>query len=89
MDRKIRIKDAALAEALNSGYRAILEGKGMVCRIIDGTRDGLVQARGMSKELANQVVLATRHLFLDPLAAPGVSPTTDPTFKKMLPLFPS
>ena len=88
MDRKIRIKDAALAEALNSGYRAILEGKGMVCRIIDGTRDGLVQARGMSKELANQVVLATRHLFLDPLAAPGVSPTTDPTFKKMLPLFP-
>lgn len=87
MDMRIPVTHTALAEALHRGYRAILEGKGMVCRIIDGTRDSLMNARGLDKELANRAVLATRHLFLDPLASPRVNPTTDPVFKKMLPLF--
>ena len=58
----------------------------MVCRIIDGTRDMLV-SRGMSKEQANDTVLKVRQMFFDPFAAPGHHPTTDPEFKKMLPLF--
>lgn len=60
----------------------------MVCRIIDGTRDMLV-SRGMSKEQANDAVLKSRQLFFDPFATPGHHPTTDPEFKKMLPLFPA
>lgn len=59
----------------------------MVCRIIDGTRDMLV-SRGMDKYQANNTVLKVRQLFFDPFAAPGNNPTTDPEFKKMLPLFP-
>ena len=60
----------------------------MVCRIIDGTRDMLV-SRGMEKYQANSTVLKVRQLFFDPFAAPGNNPTTDPEFKKMLPLFPA
>ena len=74
-------------EAANEAYEALFEGKGMVCRIIDGARDSLV-SRGIPRDTANALVIKTRQLFFDPFAAPGVNPTTDPEFKKMLPLFP-
>ena len=75
-------------EAANLAFSALFEGKGMVCRIIDGTRDQLVH-HGMPKEQANDTVLKVRQMFFDPFAAPDRHPTTDPDFKKMLPLFPS
>ena len=74
-------------EAANEAYEALFEGKGMVCRIIDGARDSLV-SRGIPRDTANALTIKTRQLFFDPFAAPGVNPTTDPEFKKMLPLFP-
>lgn len=73
-------------EAASLAFSALFEGKGMVCRIIDGTRDYLV-SRGMPKEEANDTVLKVRQMFFDPFASPGRHPTTDPEFKKMLPLF--
>lgn len=73
-------------EAAGIAGNALLEGKGMVCRIIDGARDALVR-RGMDKELANRTVLLTRKMFFDPFASPGANPVTDPEFKRMLPMF--
>lgn len=78
--------DGPIFEAANAAYSVLFEGKGLVCRIIDGTRDSLV-SRGIPKDMANDIVLKTRQLFFDPFAAPGAKPATDPTFKKMLPMF--
>ena len=82
------IGNTAFNNAIFEGYMAIFEGKGVVCRIIDGTRDNLVMNEHMPKELANAAVLKTRQLFFDPLATPGSKPVTDPEFKRYLPLFP-
>ena len=82
------IEYPTMKSAILEGYRAIFEGKGLVCRIIDGTRDNLVINEHMPKELANAAVLKTRQLFFDPLATPGSKPVTDPEFKRYLPLFP-
>ena len=82
------IGNAVFKNAIFEGYMAIFEGKGLVCRIIDGARDSLVRNEHMPKELANAAVLKTRQLFFDPLATPGSKPVTDPEFKRYLPLFP-
>lgn len=79
--------NGAIFEMAEKAYRVLFEGKGMVCRIIDGTRDMLMR-RGMPKDIANDTVIRTRRMFFDPFATQGVNPTTDPKFKRMLNVFP-
>ena len=78
--------EGPIFEAANAAYAVLFEGHGLVSNTIKRTRDSIV-SRGIPKDTANDIVLKTRQMFFDPFAAPGVKPVTDPTFKKMLPIF--